>query len=52
MCFNSAAADFAAKAVHLVIGNGAELALHFLGQLDAEFGFEQIGHAALAGLAN
>src|SRR2546421_3929599 len=45
------AAYLAAQAVHFLVGDGAEFALHFLGQLDAELAFEQIGHAALAGLA-
>ena len=45
------AADFAAEAVHLLVGDRAELALHFLGQFDAEFVLQQVGDAALAGLA-
>src|SRR5581483_4336079 len=44
-------ADFAAQAVHFVIGNRAEFALHFLGQFDAEFALQKIRDAALAGLA-
>src|SRR5439155_19251963 len=44
------AADLAGQEIHLIVGNRAELALHFLWQHDAEFAFEQIGHAAFAGL--
>ena len=45
------AGDFAAELVHFVVGNRAEFALHVLGQFDAELAFEQIRHAAFAGLA-
>ena len=44
------AADFAPELVHGLVGNGAEFALQILGQHNAEFAFEQVGHAAFAGL--
>src|SRR5208282_591255 len=44
-------AHLAAEAVHFLVGDWAELALHFLGQLDAVFIFQQVGDTALAGLA-
>src|SRR5437667_8423578 len=34
-----------------MLGNRAEFALHVFGQVDAEFAFEKIRHAAFAGLA-
>ena len=51
ICLQFGGGDFAAELVHLVVGNRPELALHVLGQFDAELAFEQIRHAALAGLA-
>src|SRR5208283_3669333 len=45
------AANLASESVHFLVGDGAEFALHVLGQGDAEFAFQQIRHAALAGLA-
>ena len=51
-CLQFRAADLASELVHLLVGDRAELALHVLGQLDAEFAFQQIGDAAFAGLAS
>src|SRR6266850_4779663 len=49
--FEFRAADFPAKAIDFVVGNRAKLALHFFGNLDAEFGFQQIRDTAFTGLA-
>src|SRR5262249_41136053 len=42
---------FTAETVHLVVGDRAEVTLHFLGKPNPELRFEQVGDAALAGLA-
>ena len=42
------AGDFAGQAVHLLVGDGAKLALHVFRQLDAVFTLQQVGDAPFA----